>query len=76
MRRVVGKMLSDISKESTARFFQTSGRNYPTTWRKNPEDLVPQQALGGNLKLLFSYCSEHIYSDYFVFFFYCVSFHA
>jgi hypothetical protein len=60
----------------TAPFFPMSGRNYLTKWRETPEYLVPQKAVGVDLKLLFSYCSEHIYYDYFVFFFYCVSFNA
>ena len=33
-------------------FFETSGSNYPTTRRNNPEDLVPQQSLDGNLNIV------------------------
>jgi hypothetical protein len=43
-------------KMAAERFLETSGVNYPTTMRKNSEDLDPQQSLGGNLKSLFSFC--------------------
>jgi len=38
------------------RFFETSGRNYPTTRYNNPEHLAPQQSSGRNFKSPFSYC--------------------
>jgi hypothetical protein len=41
-------------------FFNTSDRNYPTTWCYNPGYMFPQQTRSINLKSLFSYCSEFI----------------
>jgi len=43
-------------KMKAVHFFKTLRRNYPITQCNNPEDLIPQQPHGGNLKSLFAYC--------------------
>ena len=43
-----------------ANFFESSVTNYPTARRNQPQNLLPQQPRGTNLKSLFSYSYEYI----------------